>query len=746
MSLRTYLATGVFLRAMESLLKVKLRITGAEHLVDRPTLFVVNHFTRFETMVVPYAIYRSVRRPVRSLADHKLFKGVIGKYLRACGNISTREPLRNRIIIGDLMTGRIGWVIYPEGVMVKNKKIVHQGRLRLHHPKRQGPPHSGAALLALKAQISKQLYLRAADAGRTQEMAYYQDRYHFNDPGEICRDPMAIVPVNITYYPLRPDKNVLHRLTKLLGAELSARVEEELQVEGRLLLGDTDMSVHFCQPLEITDYLDQPTRILRQLAGLISPKWRTDLMLRRQATRLTHDAMRRIYQHVEVNFDHLFCYALRAWKGGPIPIAKMRSVLYLSALELRQRAGDLRLHPQLTQGLTPLLTNQPFEPIDSVAAMAVQQGVLRVNDGCYHRADAAGAGEYDFHELRVRNTVDVIANELEPIDAAVGAIQRNVRLADPQLHQRTSRAAHQADRHRFHRDYHNSASGRLGRSIEVGEPFFLESPGATVGVVLVHGYLAAPAEIRPLAEYLHAHGVSVYGVSLKGHGTVPTALTRVNWQDWARCVQRGCAVMRPHCEKMIVGGFSLGGLLALHQAAMHGDTVDGVFSVNGAVKLCDRRSAVVPAVVLWNRLLRAMRLPATRYEAISNANTESPDINYTVNYLSGVRQLRLAIAACRKKLARVSVPVLIVQADADPIVHPDSGAILYENLGCDEKFLVEMGFDRHVIVRGHDSEKVFEKVNGFLDRFRDPPPGSRRPLPWASRLVANRFTTLDDNA
>ena len=85
MGLRTYLATGVVLRALEGVLGINLRASGVENLVDRPTLFVVNHFTRFETVIVPYVTYKYTRRQIRSLADDTLFKGMFGKYLQKCG-------------------------------------------------------------------------------------------------------------------------------------------------------------------------------------------------------------------------------------------------------------------------------------------------------------------------------------------------------------------------------------------------------------------------------------------------------------------------------------------------------------------------------------------------------------------------------------------------------------------------------------------------------------------------------------
>ena len=69
MGLATYRTTGVVMTTLKKLLGVKLSVSGAEHLVDRPTLFVANHFTRIETFLIPYVIFHHAGRVARSLTS-----------------------------------------------------------------------------------------------------------------------------------------------------------------------------------------------------------------------------------------------------------------------------------------------------------------------------------------------------------------------------------------------------------------------------------------------------------------------------------------------------------------------------------------------------------------------------------------------------------------------------------------------------------------------------------------------------
>ena len=57
-----------------------------------------------------------------------------------------------------------------------------------------------------------------------------------------------------------------------------------------------------------------------------------------------------------------------------------------------------------------------------------------------------------------------------------------------------------------------------------------------LGVVLVHGFLASPAELRGFAQKLFEQGHVVLGVRLKGHGTSPWDLNGRKWQDWLASV------------------------------------------------------------------------------------------------------------------------------------------------------------------------------------------------------------------
>jgi esterase/lipase len=215
----------------------------------------------------------------------------------------------------------------------------------------------------------------------------------------------------------------------------------------------------------------------------------------------------------------------------------------------------------------------------------------------------------------------------------------------------------------------------------------------------VHGYSASPAEVLPLARYLHAYGLTVYVVRLRGHGTSPYDLRQRCWQDWYASVCRGYTCLQALSEVQFAGGMSTGGALALYLAAQGVGPLQGVFAVGTPVKLQHRMLRLAPMVQAVRDFVRAA--------------PENPTTNYTYHPLPAVRQLTRFIAIYQEALPQVTLPVLLIQARGDPTVHPESAQRIYERLQSQEKHLLWQDSNRHVIV-GEAYPKVHHDILTFV--------------------------------
>jgi alpha-beta hydrolase superfamily lysophospholipase len=85
-------------------------------------------------------------------------------------------------------------------------------------------------------------------------------------------------------------------------------------------------------------------------------------------------------------------------------------------------------------------------------------------------------------------------------------------------------------------------------------------------VVLLHGLSDSPYSLRHVARTYVEHGFAAVGIRLPGHGTVPAALTSVDWRDWqaaTRLAVREARRLAGPAKPLHIVGYSNGGALAM---------------------------------------------------------------------------------------------------------------------------------------------------------------------------------------
>ncbi len=95
--------------------------------------------------------------------------------------------------------------------------------------------------------------------------------------------------------------------------------------------------------------------------------------------------------------------------------------------------------------------------------------------------------------------------------------------------------------------------------------FWIE--GGRDGVLLIHGLTGTPTEMRWVGKELAAAGFTVHGVQLAGHCGTEEDLLATRWRDWYHSVEEGYRRLARRCDRVFVGGLSMGALLSVHLAA-----------------------------------------------------------------------------------------------------------------------------------------------------------------------------------
>ena len=72
-----------------------------------------------------------------------------------------------------------------------------------------------------------------------------------------------------------------------------------------------------------------------------------------------------------------------------------------------------------------------------------------------------------------------------------------------------------------------------------------------------------------MAKRLSNEGYTVSGILLPGHGTTPENLSQTHRRDWIQASEEAYIKLKGECSSVIVGGESVGALLALRLASDH---------------------------------------------------------------------------------------------------------------------------------------------------------------------------------
>ena len=705
--------SGLLISALKKLISSSISVDGLENLRANPTLFVVNHFTRMETGILLHVLYEFNGQMAHSLADSSLFVGKLGQFLSSVGAYPLNLKGRDEKIISELMRGSYNWVIFPEGSMVKNKKVVDKRRLRMQLPDATRGPHTGAATLALKTFLMKQEYIHAIADNDEELINYYQDTYKLYGPGDLAPLDLCIVPVNITYYPLRPGKNILSTAVQMLVKDLSPEAEEELPKWKascccrRAIFPSLSVTPLMCA------ILLKSTGAFLLICPLSQPAKKRNALITIMRHRLTRIFMHRVYMRLSINMDHLVATALRYLPAKGMPEEVFKQILYLTANMIKSE-HHRRLHSSLGEGTINLVSGEAYQPYDNIMQLVETEKIARRENGYLYADHEKIKKQYAFHRVRLESTTRVLANEFEVMSSSVAVIKKLMRSSFSKLSLQVSEAVKKRDCAIYEQERMRALNKQGTKSREVGKPRHLLGDKSKPGIVLVHGFLSAPGELLALAEYLNQRGYGVYLVRLAGHGTHPSELETVTVKSWSESLKRGYAVLSHYHAQVLVGGFSGGALLALLKGACSAEHVAGIVVINPALKIRQKSSRFSPMLDRWNKALESLSLPQGTVKWVEN-KPENPDTNYQQIYISALRQLLELQEVCEDKLSAIRAPILVIQGREDPVVDPSGAREIIHKVNSANKKLEEIMFKRHVIVRGDASIEVFKVIEQFME-------------------------------
>lgn len=229
-----------------------------------------------------------------------------------------------------------------------------------------------------------------------------------------------------------------------------------------------------------------------------------------------------------------------------------------------------------------------------------------------------------------------------------------------------------------------------------------------VGVLLFHGFTATTLEVRPLAEYLHQSGISATGPLLPGHGTTPEDALTVHRKEWIETAEKAYKSLNSKYQKVVIGGTSMGALLALYLAEKHND-ISGIVLFAPAMNIKGqwRAQFIAPFVKI---------VPKYYLSDSSSTTNELPWQGYNVLPVPAVAQFYHLQKQIRRNLAKVNQPTLIFQGKKDRTIDPNGASILFEKISSSDKKLVWLENSGHTLLLGQEHEFVFQNTLKYIER------------------------------
>jgi alpha-beta hydrolase superfamily lysophospholipase len=282
-----------------------------------------------------------------------------------------------------------------------------------------------------------------------------------------------------------------------------------------------------------------------------------------------------------------------------------------------------------------------------------------------------------------------------------------------------------------------SAADPQHRQPNWNRSFELNADVPAGGILLLHGMSDSPYSLRALGEALNQRGYQVLGLRLPGHGTAPSGLTSVSWQDMAAAVRLGMEHLASRVGQAPIHiiGYSTGAPLALNFAlnAQQGKTTP----VPASLVLISPAIGISPSAALakWKR--RLSLIPGLGQLAWLQVQPEFDPYKYNSFATNAGEQVHRLTRSVARRIATRSrsnpkanfPPVLVLKSTVDATVSTDA---VVDNL------LAPLALDHH--------ELVLFDINRFAMKstllVSDPGPLTARvmtdaTLPFAVTLVTN---------
>ncbi len=244
---------------------------------------------------------------------------------------------------------------------------------------------------------------------------------------------------------------------------------------------------------------------------------------------------------------------------------------------------------------------------------------------------------------------------------------------------------------------------------------YLFNPNAKNGVYLIHGFSSTTYEVKKLAQHLANQGYYVQADNLPGHATSIEDCNLTTHSEWLNFMEQKIATMYTTCDKVIVMGVSMGGVIALHLGTIF--PLDGVVAAGTLFKFKNEFNVRILVRFLHRFKTQIPKRKTFDPEALKIINHDF--YGYTHYPLIALNEMRKMVDKVRNKIHKISSPVLLIHSKIDKTA-------LFENYELIKNLLTTPDLSTLILNKtGHhvfdpiasDREEIFSKISQFTNNI-----------------------------
>jgi carboxylesterase len=219
--------------------------------------------------------------------------------------------------------------------------------------------------------------------------------------------------------------------------------------------------------------------------------------------------------------------------------------------------------------------------------------------------------------------------------------------------------------------------------------------------------------MRSVADALAAQGIGSACPLLRGHGTHPDDMVGCSYRDWLDDVEQGLDRLLARHDRVVLAGLSMGGTLALNVAARRADDprVAGLVTISAPLVLDDWRLSYASLIV------KLVKWQAWGKPDIKDRRVWDQQVSYRRIRTRAVLEMLGLMADTRRRLDRVSVPLLVLQARDDHVVPPRNADLIRDGVGSADRRVVMLDNCYHVGTVDFEAARINAEILRFVQRL-----------------------------